>query len=130
MNHVATAGGALGEFRKLCIFHGCFLSGLAACGIDGTGRRLGRPAVRRLEIPAMALQIDVPFAASVGVDFDGMAFVAPVNRYGEFAIKSNFDFRIVFDVPFHFRIPHLILCVPLTVYYYTTVTKKRQAKIR
>ena len=42
VNHVATAGGALGEFHKLCIFHGCFLSGLAACrGVDDEKKSVG-----------------------------------------------------------------------------------------
>ena len=50
----------------------------------------------------MALQIDVPFTALVGVNLDGMAFVAPMNRYGKFAIKSDFHFWIILDIPFHF----------------------------
>jgi len=59
-----------------------------------------------LEVPAMALQVDVPFAAFVGIDLNGMALVAPMNGYGEFAIKRDFHFWIVLDVPFHFRHPH------------------------
>ena len=59
----------------------------------------------------MALQIDIPFALFVGVDLDGMAFVAPMNSYGEFAIKGDFHFWIIFDVPFHFRYPlYVIAC--------------------
>ncbi len=53
----------------------------------------------------MSLQVDVPFAAFVGIDLDGMAFIAPMNRYGEFAIKGDFHFWVVLDVPFHFRYP-------------------------
>jgi len=56
----------------------------------------------------MPLQVDVPFAAFVGIDLDGMAFIAPMNRYGEFAIKGDFNFWVVLDVPFHFRYPRLL----------------------
>jgi len=89
---------------------------------DGAGRRLGPPGGLGLQIPALALQIDVPFPVFVGVNFDGMAFVAPMNSYGEFAIKGNFHFRIIFDVPFHFCNLRLFCAASLTATYYTTVT--------